>query len=48
LVHASQQAISETYHPFEFYITTAAIYYALNLAFEVGLRWAETGTEVYR
>lgn len=31
LVHGAQLAISETYSPFEFYLTIAAIYYILNL-----------------
>ena len=34
LVHSAQLAISETFRPFEFYITAAALYYILNLALE--------------
>jgi len=48
LVHASQQAISETYRPFEFYITAALIFYIFNLILEAGLRWMEAKIEVYR
>jgi polar amino acid transport system permease protein len=42
LVHASQRAISETYRPFEFYITAAVLYYLINLALEYGLRRIES------
>lgn len=48
LVHSAQQAISETYRPFEFYIAVAAIYYALNLVFEAGLRRIEKQVEQTR
>ncbi|WP_176036182.1 amino acid ABC transporter permease [Brucella tritici] len=48
LVHASQQAISETYSPFEFYITAAVIFYVLNLILEAGLHWMEKKVEAYR
>ncbi|WP_421913338.1 amino acid ABC transporter permease [Mesorhizobium sp.] len=48
LVHSSQLAISETFRPFEFYITAAAIYYILNLALEAGLRRFERRVEVSR
>ena len=46
LVHSSQLAISETFRPFEFYITAAALYYILNLALEAGLRRFERRVEV--
>jgi polar amino acid transport system permease protein len=48
LVHASQKAISETYQPFEFYITAAVIYYLLNLVLEAGLGILNRKGEVYR
>lgn len=48
LVHASQQAISETYQPFEFYVTAAIIYYLLNLVLEAGLGILNRKGEVYR
>ncbi len=48
LVHSSQLAISETFRPFEFYITAAALYYILNLALEAGLRRFERRVEVSR
>ncbi len=48
LVHASQQAISETYRPFEFYILAALEFYIFNLILEAGLRRMETKIEVYR
>ena len=38
LVHSAQLAISETYRPFEFYLTAAALYYVLNLVLEAGPR----------
>ena len=41
LVHASQYAISETFRPFEFYITAAACYYAINYVLETVLRHFE-------
>ena len=46
LVHAAQLAISETFRPFEFYITAAALYYILNLVLEAGLRQVEKKVEV--
>lgn len=48
LVHAAQLAISETFRPFEFYITVAALYYMLNLVLEAGLRRVEQNVEVSR
>jgi polar amino acid transport system permease protein len=48
LVHASQQAISETYSPFEFYITAAVMFYILNLILEASLHWMEKKVEAYR
>ncbi|WP_336068892.1 amino acid ABC transporter permease [Nitratireductor rhodophyticola] len=48
LVHAAQLAISETFRPFEFYITAAALYYILNLVLEAGLRQVEKKVEVSR
>lgn len=48
LVHAAQLAISETFRPFEFYITVAALYYILNLVLEAGLRRVEQNVEVSR
>jgi polar amino acid transport system permease protein len=48
LVHSSQLAISETFRPFEFYITAAALYYILNLVLEAGLRRFERRVEVSR
>ena len=48
LVHSSQLAISETFRPFEFYITVAALYYILNLVLEAGLRRVEKQVEVTR
>ncbi|MEW6630837.1 MAG: amino acid ABC transporter permease [Pseudomonadota bacterium] len=48
LVHSAQLAISETFRPFEFYITAAALYYILNLALEAGLRRFERRVEVSR
>lgn len=45
LVHAAQLGISETYRPFEFYITVAVLYYALNLILEFILRGAERKVE---
>src|SRR5690606_22867393 len=48
LVHASQLAISETYRPFEFYITAAVLYYLLNLLLEAGLRAVERKVEATR
>lgn len=48
LVHSAQLAISETFRPFEFYITAAALYYILNLVLEAGLRRFERNVEVSR
>ena len=48
LVHASQLAISETFRPFEFYITAAALYYVINLILEMGLRRVERKIAVAR
>lgn len=48
LVHAAQLAISETYRPFEFYITAAVLYYLLNLLLEAGLRAVERKVEATR
>ncbi|MDH6233990.1 polar amino acid transport system permease protein [Mesorhizobium soli] len=48
LVHSAQLAISETFRPFEFYITAAALYYILNLVLEGGLRLVERKVEVSR
>ena len=41
LTLASQQAISRTYRPFEFYLAAAFCYYIINLALEAGLRRLE-------
>ena len=48
LVHAAQLAISETFRPFEFYITAAAVYYVINLVLETGLRRVERKIEASR
>ncbi len=48
LVHTAQLAISETYRPFEFYITAAALYYVLNLILEAVLRRMELKVELSR
>ncbi len=48
LVHASQLAISETFRPFEFYMSAAALYYALNAVLEFGLGRIEKKVEVTR
>lgn len=48
LVHSAQIAISETYSPFEFYLTAAALYYVVNLIMEAGLRHVERKVEVTR
>jgi polar amino acid transport system permease protein len=48
VVHSAQLAISETYRPFEFYLTVAALYYVLNLVLEAGLRWSERNVELSR
>jgi polar amino acid transport system permease protein len=41
LVHSAQLAISETFRPFEFYISVAVLYYIINLVLEAGLRRME-------
>jgi polar amino acid transport system permease protein len=48
LVHSAQIAISETYSPFEFYLTAAALYYLANLVMEAVLRRIERKVEVTR
>lgn len=48
LVHSAQLAISETFRPFEFYITAAALYYILNLVLEAALHRFERHVEVSR
>lgn len=48
LVHAAQLAISETYRPFEFYLTIAVLYYLINLVMEAGLRQIENRVELSR
>ncbi len=48
LVHAAQLAISETFRPFEFYITAALLYYLLNLVLEAALRRIEARVEMSR
>ncbi|MFP3544007.1 amino acid ABC transporter permease [Rhizobium sp. SIMBA_035] len=48
LVYSAQLAISETYSPFEFYLTVAAIYYVANLVFEAGLQFIENKVEMSR
>jgi len=48
LVHAAQLAISETFRPFEFYLTVAVLYYVLNLFLETGLRRVERRVELAR
>ena len=48
LVQGAQLAISETFRPFEFYITAAAIYYVLNILFEVVLGRIEKKVEQTR
>lgn len=48
LVHSAQLAISETYRPFEFYITAAVIYYMLNLLLEAFLGRIERKVELTR
>ncbi len=48
LVHSAQLAISETFRPFEFYITAAALYYILNLVLEAALHRFEKHVEVSR
>jgi polar amino acid transport system permease protein len=48
LVHSAQLAISETYRPFEFYLTAAALYYVLNLILEAVLGRIERKVEFSR
>ncbi|TIT49779.1 MAG: amino acid ABC transporter permease [Mesorhizobium sp.] len=48
LVHSAQLAISETFRPFEFYITAAVLYYILNLVLEAALHRFERHVEVSR
>ncbi|MBA3038458.1 MAG: amino acid ABC transporter permease [Alphaproteobacteria bacterium] len=48
IVHSAQLAISETYRPFEFYLTAAVLYYILNLILEAGLRRIEGKVELSR
>jgi len=48
LVHSAQLAISETYRPFEFYITAAILYYLLNLILEAVLGRIERKVELSR
>lgn len=48
LVHSAQLVISETYRPFEFYLTAAALYYVLNLVLEAILRGIERKVELSR
>lgn len=48
LVYSAQRAVSETYSPFEFYLTVAVIYYAANLVLEAGLHLLENKVEMSR
>ncbi|XUY25636.1 amino acid ABC transporter permease [Agrobacterium sp. rho-8.1] len=48
LVLNAQRAISETYRPFEFYLTAAILYYIVNIAMEVLLRRAARKAEAIR
>lgn len=48
LVHSAQLLISETYRPFEFYLTAAALYYILNLILEAILSRIERQVELSR
>ncbi|MDR3099608.1 MAG: amino acid ABC transporter permease [Paraburkholderia sp.] len=48
LIYSAQHAISETFSPFEFYLTIAVIYYVVNLFMEAGLRRVERNVEVMR
>lgn len=48
LTLSAQRAISDSFRPFEFYITAAAIYYVLNLGLEHGVRIAERRSARYR
>lgn len=48
LVLNAQRAISETYRPFEFYLTAAVLYYIVNLAMEYMLGKAARKAEAIR
>ena len=48
LVYSAQLAVSETYSPFEFYLTVAVVYYAANLILEAGLHLLEKKVEMSR
>ncbi|WP_414874521.1 MULTISPECIES: amino acid ABC transporter permease [unclassified Pseudomonas] len=48
LVYSAQLAVSETYSPFEFYLTVAVVYYATNLVLEAGLHFLEKKVEMSR
>jgi polar amino acid transport system permease protein len=48
LVLNAQRAISETYRPFEFYLTAAVLYYIVNIAMEVLLKQAARKAEAIR
>lgn len=48
LVLNAQRAISETYRPFEFYLTAAVLYYVVNLVMEYLLRIAARKVEAIR
>ncbi|WP_028219725.1 amino acid ABC transporter permease [Paraburkholderia oxyphila] len=48
LVNSAQHAISDTFSPFEFYLSIAALYYVCNVAMEFGLRRLEKNVEVTR
>ena len=48
LVHSAQLVISETYRPFEFYLTAAVLYYIVNLVLEAVLRGIERKVELSR
>lgn len=48
LVYSAQHAISETFSPFEFYLSIAALYYVANLVLEAGLWFLEKNVEVTR
>ncbi len=44
----AQRAISETYRPFEFYLTAAVLYYVVNIAMELVLKQADRKAEAIR
>jgi len=48
LTLSAQRAISETFQPFEFYMTAAAIYYMFNLMLEGAIKNVETRSAKYR